>query len=78
MSQKQLEAHHVLRTVLEDKLTLKQVSQALDYSYRHCKRLKARVEEHGARGLIHGNRNRPPANKVGQEVREEVLASSRD
>ena len=76
LSQKQLQVYHVLRCVLDDKVTLKEAAEAVGYSYRHLGRLLSEVEEHGAQGLIHGNRGRPPSNKTPDEMRARVVELS--
>ena len=76
MSQKQLQVYHVIQCVLEDKVTLKEAAEAVGYSYRHLGRLLSEVEEHGAQGLIHGNRGRSPSNKTPDEMRAQVVELS--
>jgi len=66
----------LLGKVMDRRLTLAAVTPALGVSYRQAKRLLARAREKGLRGLGHGNRGRPPANKADQALRERVLALS--
>jgi len=66
----------LLGKVMDRRLTLAAVTPALGVSYRQAKRLLARAREKGLRGLGHGNRGRPLANKADQALRERVLALS--
>ncbi len=47
-------------------------------SERQVRRLVAAYREHGPRGVVHGNRGRPPARAINEDVRERVrsLATS--
>lgn len=78
MSQKQLNVYHILRCVLEKKITLKDASEKVGYSYRHLKRLKAQVKEGGARALVHGNRGREPSNKTPKELKDRLVELSKE
>jgi transposase len=74
----QMKRWELLKRVLEGKLTLAAVTPALGVSYRQAQRLKAKALAKGLRGLSHGNRGRPPANKAQPELREQVLALSQE
>lgn len=76
MSQRERQRHHVLRLVLDGRITLREAGQAMGVCYRHAKRLKKRLALHGARGLIHGNRGRPAPNAVKQAVKERIVELS--
>jgi len=78
VSQKDIRRWELLQKVGDGKLTLCQVTEGLGVSYRQAKRLKARVTAQGLAGLCHGNRSRPPHNRLGQELRTRVLALSRE
>ena len=49
----------------------------MNISYRHAKRLKGVVARDGPGGLIHGNTGRRPANAIGLELRQKIVALSR-
>ena len=49
----------------------------LGLSRRQVRRLRRRVEAKGRAALQHGNRGRPPANKLGEAVRERIVALRR-
>jgi transposase len=78
ISQKDLNRHHVLKMVLENKLTLSEAARSLGMSYRHAKRLRKRLTDRGVAGLLHGNRDRIPANKTSEELRSAVVSLSNE
>jgi len=63
VSQRDIRRWELLQRVVDGKLTLRQVTEALGVSYRQAKRLKAKVAAEGLAGLVHGNRGRPPHNR---------------
>jgi transposase len=73
LSQKQLQRFHVMKMVEEEKMTLGEAAKLIGVSYRHAKRIKKKVEEKGAKGLIHGNTGRAPGNQIPAEVKKKVL-----
>ena len=50
---------------------MEQAVRVIGLSQRQCYRIKARVKEHGAKGVLHGNRGRPCKRK-----RRRLLAGS--
>jgi transposase len=78
VSQRAVRRFELLQKVLDEKLTLSQVTEALGVSYRQALRLKEKVAAQGLAGLIHGNRGRPPANKGEAALRARVLKLSRE
>jgi transposase len=77
ISQKELTRYDVLRRVLDGTISLADAAGYMGVSYRHAKRLRSRAEE-GAAGLIHGNRGRPPSNKLDAAVQQRILALSQE
>lgn len=75
ISQKELHRYHVLKMVLEERLSLRDAAGLLGVSYRHAKRLRKDAVE-GIGGLVHGNRGRDPWNKTLEAVRSQVIALS--
>jgi transposase len=63
--------------VLDGRLSLREASRRMNISYRHTKRLKGVVARDGPRGLVHGNTGRRPANAIGLEFRQKIVALSR-
>jgi transposase len=56
---------------------LAEAAQALEVSYRHAKRLKARAKQ-GLPAMAHGNRGRCPSNKTDTSTRAAVLTLSQE
>lgn len=77
ISQKELTRYDVLRRVLDGTISLADAAAYMGVSYRHAKRLKSRAEE-GAIGLVHGNRGRPPSNKLDAAMQQRILALSQE
>lgn len=78
VSKKDLRRYELLRRVQDGTLTLSQVTEALGVGYRQAKRLKAKVKAQGLVGLCHGNRGRPPHNRLEETMRTKVLALSKE
>lgn len=76
MSQRERQRFHLLQMVIKGALSLVQAAAAMKISYRHAKRLKARFRRKATAGLIHGNRGRPPANRLPTALRDIILALS--
>jgi transposase len=78
ISQRDLNRHHVLKMVLENKVGLSEAARALGVSYRHAKRLRKRLSDKGVAGLWHGNRGRSPVNKTSEELKSRVVTLSEE
>ena len=78
MSQRERQRYHLLKMVVESKITLKQACSVIGVSYRHAKRLKRKLATEGARGLVHGNRGRPSPRALNAELAQRVIALSRE
>lgn len=63
----------ITQRVLRDELTMGEAAMVLDISERQCYRIKARVKERGARGVVHGNRGRPCKRKVKERTVRQIL-----
>jgi transposase len=68
--------HHLLRMVLENRLTLADAAEKMGVSYRQAKRLRKSFSNDGIVGLLHGNQCRSPANKISDDLRSRVLTLS--
>ncbi len=73
MSQRDLHRVMVLKSLLSGHLRLAEAVRALGISERQVRRLRRRFEQSGAEGLLHGNRGRPPSNRIGEPVRRQIL-----
>jgi transposase InsO family protein len=78
MSQRELQRYHLLRSVLDGKLTLMAAATALGISLRQARRLKGKVATHGARGVTHGNAGHAPAHTVPLALCAHVVTLSRE
>jgi len=58
MSNKEVDKHHVIRKILEGRMTWAQGAEQLKLSERHVGRLCAKVRREGARGVVHGLRGK--------------------
>jgi len=77
ISHKEATRYDVLRRVLDGTISLAEAAGYMGVSYRQAKRLKKRAEQ-GVVGLAHGNRGRPPANKLDMDVRSRIVALSQE
>jgi len=76
MSQKERTRYHLLRMVVEGRVTLKEAGYKLGLSYRQAKRVKKRFVEEGARGLVHGRRGRSSPQGLESGLKERILELS--
>ena len=73
MSKKQLVRFDILSKANAGFITVREAAEALGLSERQVKRLKKKVREDGADGVIHGNSGKPPVNKITDETKEKIL-----
>ena len=76
MSQRERQRYHLLKMVLDSKITLAHASRVMEVSYRQAKRLKKKLVTEGAKGLVHGNRGRPSPKALSSELAERILKLS--
>jgi len=76
MSQRERQRYHLLKMVIGGRVTLKEASSVMGVSYRHAKRLKRKLFNEGARGLVHGNRGRPSARAFDPQVSQRIIELS--
>jgi transposase len=63
----------ILTRVLAGELMLEEAAICLGCSTRQVRRLAAAFHSRGAAALIHGNRGRTPANRIGEERRARIV-----
>lgn len=73
VSQRELHRIHVVRLTLEGRESVERGAEFLGISTRQMKRLRQKMRERGAEGLLHGNRGRRPWNRTTKEVVKRVL-----
>lgn len=67
----------VIHRVLEGEFTVREASELVGVSERQFYRVLAAVRALGARGVVHGNRERVPWNKLSEKMKEKILALRR-
>lgn len=67
----------VLNEVLAGRMTGQEAAEMLGVTLRHSRRLIAAYRREGAAALAHGNRGRPPANKLDGQVAETIIRLAR-
>jgi transposase len=63
----------VVQRVYRNELTMEQAALVLGISERHCYRVKARVSEDGAKGVVHGNRGRRCKRKIKEKLVKQIV-----
>jgi len=64
---------YVLNHVLSGGLTAEEAARVLHLSVRQVRRLLRRYRADGSAGLVHGNRDRAPAHRIPDAVRDRVI-----
>lgn len=72
MSQKELDKYDVIRRAIRREITVVKAGELLGLSDRHIYRLKVRVKERGAQGLIHANRGKPSNHRLPDKERQKI------
>lgn len=67
----------VIQRVFRGELTVGKAALVLGISERQCYRMKARVTEQGARGVVHGNRGRPCKGKMKEKTVKRIVELAR-
>jgi len=78
MTKKELVRVHVIKSLIEDKMTSREAAEVLSLSERQIKRLKAGVKKDGEVFVIHKNRGRKPKHTIPGETREEIVFLARN
>ncbi len=69
---------NIIKQVVDGRISLKEASVELGVSYRQAIRMKKAVLQHGIRGLVHGNTGKLPANKINENVKEQIVKLSKE
>ena len=72
LSSREVQRMQVLEQIKKGVLSLKAAAPLMKVCCRQAKRLWARYQRDGLRGLVHQHRGRPARNALGSEVRERV------
>jgi len=78
MTKKELVRVHVIKSLIEDKMTSREAAEVLNLSERQIKRLKAGVKKGGEVFVIHKNRGRKPKHAIPGKRREEIIFLARN
>ena len=78
MTKKELVRVHVIKSLIEDKMTSGDAAEVLNLSERQIKRLKEGVKKDGEVFVIHKNRGRKPKHTIPGEIREEIVFLARN
>lgn len=62
----------LIHAALQGKVTNREGAATLGLSVRQFQRLRRQVREHGARGVVHGNRGRPSPRRLAEATRQRV------
>ena len=73
MTKKELVRAHVIKSLIEDKMTSRDAAEVLNLSERQIKRLKAGVKKEGEVFVIHKNRGRKPKHTIPGKRRDKVV-----
>jgi len=73
MSQRELARLRVITLVSDGHITVREASLQVGLSPRQTSRLLDRYRALGPKGLIHGNRERTPPNRLSPELRQKIL-----
>lgn len=73
MSQRQLDRYHIIKKLIERQLNGTEASTLLHLTARQIRRLKLKVKQFGAKGLLHGNSGRPSNRQMPPEERKKIV-----
>jgi len=73
MSGKELRRVHVIRQVLEKRITQRAAGTLLGLTDRQIRRLMRRVQAAGDQGLIHRGRGKPSNRRIAEPVKAKML-----
>ena len=77
MSQQQLQRIVVIENAVQGRIKVSEAAEALRRSPRQVKRLKQRFDADDASWVLHGNRTRPPVNRLAEQLRQRVVQLAR-
>ena len=73
LSQEEITKYQVIKDSLDRKISNNQAATLLGLSTRQIIRLKSKVRGADLRGIVHGNRGKPPKTAIGKETKETIL-----
>jgi len=73
MSQAEIKKYDIIKKTINKELNATQASKLLNLTTRQIRRLKAKVNEHGIKGLVHGHRGKESNRKMPGEKRQKIV-----
>jgi hypothetical protein len=73
MGQKDLRSYRLGMDVIEQKLSMTDYALQIGKSYRQAQRIIAKIRQHDALGVVHGNSGRAPHNKTPLEIELKIV-----
>lgn len=73
MSAKEIKRYDVIKKLINKELNGSEAAEVLRLSVRQIKRLKVKVRERGAAGLVHGNRNKTGNRKIPDQEKQKII-----
>src|SRR5574337_837758 len=77
MTPRDLHRYHVLRLVLEHRITGGEAARSLGLSLRQVRRLLAAIRVAGQHAIVHGNRGQPSARRLPLPIQQRILTVAR-
>jgi len=72
MNKKEIDRYGILNRLFQKELNGTEAAEMLNLTTRHIRRLKTKVRDKGAAGLIHGNRGKPSNRKIPEEEQKRI------
>lgn len=74
MSQKELNRYDIIKRLIRKEINGHKAADLLRLSTRQIRRLKAKIKEYGAVGLIHGNRGKPSNHQIPIKEKKKIVS----
>lgn len=73
MFQTEIKKYDIIKKVIDKELNATDASNLLDLTTRQIRRLKGKVKEKGAKGLVHAGRDRPGNRRMPREEKQRIM-----
>jgi transposase-like protein len=73
MSLNEIKKYDIVKKTITRELNGSQAAQLLNLSTRQVRRLKMKVKDQGAKGLVHGNRGKPGNRRLPDQERQKII-----
>lgn len=78
LTMNELKREHILKQIIEGKLSGIEGARRLDISIRQMRRIISKYRKLGVLAVIHGNRGRQPNNKIKEDIRQAILGYTKE